>query len=222
MSSSEAAMRTVHLARLRFISRTAITALLSLIVPALAHAQTDTLPDHDWTHCSTLRLAAGVASADSEAGAGLGGGFGWTLNRRLALNADAVWFDRPAGEERFAGGVTAEVALADDWRVLPYVDAGFGVSIASFDLAKRAPSDFYDRRIAEDERSTGVTRTFADPAFIVGAGAKALVTRTIEVRPGVSAIVAWRDGRTAVTTLVSVGVNFHLENRAITPDRRSR
>lgn len=194
----------------------AMTALMVLAFPGRIFAQ-ETRPEHDWSRCSALNLSLGVATSDSELGGAYGGGVRWGLRRWLALNADGLWLPRPDGEKRFAAGVTAEFSIVDEWGARPFVQAGLGASVATFDLSRRSMPGFYARRLAPDVGEHAMARTFTDPALFVGAGLKSLVARNLELRPGVSTIIAMHDGRTNVTALITLGVSFHIENRAITP-----
>jgi len=192
------------------------TALLVLAFPGWAFAQTER-PEHDWSRCSALNASIGLATNDSELGGVYGGGVGWGLKQWFTLNADALWLPRPEGEDRFAAGVTADFSFADEWGAVPFVQVGFGASVARFDLSRRAMPDFYGRRLGAEERQQAMARTFTDPALFVGAGFRSLVTSNLELRPGVSTIIAMRDGRTDVTALVTLGISVHIEHRAITP-----
>jgi hypothetical protein len=90
-----------------------------------------------------------------------------------------------------------------------------GVLVASFDVDRHAPPEYYGRRIGAP--GVGRTHGFTDPAAALGAGVNVQIARHVSVRPEVEAIVAWRDGRSFIVTGAAVQLAYHFERHVVTP-----
>src|SRR5262252_1940511 len=124
----------------------------SLFVVGLATAQllaapsafAQTYPDHDWTHGSTLQLFGGAAMApSSDTHPTLGAGLGWEINRWVSIEGIGAWLVARHDNEAFAAEMTAVANLTHPRTIVPYLGAGVGMYVASFDSGSGAMPPFY-------------------------------------------------------------------------------
>lgn len=194
--------------------------LVALLGATDARAQTAT-DTYEWTRRFTANAFAGVATAPGDTGAAAGAGVGWGVARRWIVEGSGTWFDRPGGAEAFAATLTAQVMLSERRPVLPYLEAGFGMYAATFDTSRVSPPAFYARRFGDGNGGPAESRqSFRDPSIVVGGGMHVLVGRNFGLRPEVKATIVLDGGHTYVVTAVAMRLAYHIEPRAITPDRR--
>ena len=156
----------------------ALAAQLALATTLVAQERTG----YDWSHGTTWTGIVGAASAESaDTRATLGGGFGWTLNHWVAIEASGQWLVPRTEDHGFSADLMAVVNLARNSRVIPFVGGGMGLYIASFDTTTGTIPDFYQARIPE---SSGIThRTFTDPMFAFSAGVDIAARARWSIRP---------------------------------------
>lgn len=178
-------------------------------------------PQNTWSRGTTIEVSAGAATASSRTGAALGGGVGWEITPQLALYGSLNWLDRPGRAEAFGADLTVQYVLTPPLAMAPYVKGGVGVHRASFDSPLDEVPEFYRRRL-ESDPGPFVARTFTDPSFVVGAGARYLASRQWSIQPEVTAAVLRRQARSHVITSVVLRVGYHFEDHPITPSRQRK
>ena len=182
---------------------------VTLCEAAAASAQTDYSGDQ-WRHGTTLNVSGGAASASSEAGAVVGAAVGWEIKPWLAVEGGGSWLDREKGAEAFAAELTALIGLRRASPVTPFVEGGFGLYRASFDLSQGPPPGFYGRRLATPSNITS-TVSFTDPSFIVGIGLNVFVTPHLALRPDIGVRLVRRDSQSYVVSALMVHLAYHFE-----------
>jgi hypothetical protein len=169
-------------------------------------------PGNAWSHGTTLSVSAGAATGSSETGAQVGGTIGWEITPRIAVEGNGTWFDRRNGAEAFAATLAVQAALTRTGPVAPFVEGGFGLYRASFDISRSAVPGFYRDRMTPGAIGYSVTNTFTDPAVLVGAGLNVFATPHIAIRPQVEAWIVTRNSQSYVMTAVAVRAAYHFEN----------
>jgi hypothetical protein len=193
--------------------------LLPLIGAVTANAQPPLKTAYESeTHCSSLDVFGGVASAESTAGGLAGGGAGWQITPWFGLEGEAFWADRSGSESGFSAAIHARWNLVRGWRVMPYAKTGAGLYRASFDASDDTMPSFYRDRL--EDRQMGANRAFADPAVIAGGGLDILLSRRVSLRPQGEAMVVLDHGKSRVMPAFTVHMAFHFDEHPITPSRR--
>jgi hypothetical protein len=164
-----------------------------------------------------LALTGGAATASSDTGPTVALTLGWEITPRLGIEGTGAWLDRHDGADAFSGAILFQTSVLRPRPSAPFVEGGFGLYRASFDLTRSTIPSFYADRITAS-RVTGVTtNTFTDPALFVGAGYNAFVSRHIAIRPQVEATIVMRNSQTYVVTSVAIRAAYHFEDHPITP-----
>jgi len=190
-------------------------ALAATLVAAGARAQTS--PNVNvWTHGTTLAATGGAATASSDVGPMAALTMGWEITPRVGIEGTGAWLDRHDGAQAFWGALAFQASLMRPRPAAPFVEGGFGLYRASFDRTRSTIPRFYADRIAATG-ATGAMSTFTDPAFFVGAGYNAFVSRHIAIRPQVEATIVTRNSQTYVVTSVAIRFAYHFEDHPITP-----
>lgn len=188
-------------------------ALVAALIAAPLRAQT-TPPFHIWT---TLAVTGGAATASSDTGAMTALTMGWEITPRMGIEGTGAWLDRHDGAEAFSGALAFQTSLMRPRPLAPFVEGGFGLHRASFDRTRSTIPAFYADRIAAVSVTGSTTSTFTDPAFFIGAGVNAFVSRHIAFRPQVEATIVTRHSQTYVVTSVAIRAAYHFEDHPITP-----
>jgi len=184
--------------------------------PPSAFAQT--YPDHDWTHGSTLQLFGGAAMApSSDTHSTLGAGLGWEINRWVSVEGTGAWLVPRHGNEAFAAEMTAIANLTHPRTVVPYLGAGVGMYIASFDNSSGTIPPFYRQRFSGSSVTT--RQTFTDPSFVFAAGANVFTGTHVSIRPDVTIRVVTNGGDAYPVTTVAVHFSYHFETHGAKPER---
>ena len=197
------------------MTRSAVLFVAFILGQALASpASAQTAAKHDWTHGTTLTGQAGAAAAASaDTRATFGGGFGWAINHWTGIEASGAWLVPRQEDHGFAADLMALVNLTRHTRVVPFVGAGAGLYIASFDTSAGAVPDFYQARISGASASTH--RTFTDPMFAFSGGVDIVARGRWSIRPAVDVKLV-TDGSSAYTiTIAAVRIAYHFERRDI-------
>lgn len=189
---------------------------LMLVVPAAVAAQPAS-PATTWTRGTTLNLFGGVASASSDAGALVGGGVGWEIAPHFGIEGTVSWLDRPGDAEAFAAGLTAHAALTGTRPVVPFLKGGIGLYRATIGPSLTDVPEFYRRRLDAGSSLAGSSRTFTDPAFLVGGGVDVFTSRHLAIRPEIEAMIVRRQSQSHVVTAVRVHLAYHVEEHPVTP-----
>jgi hypothetical protein len=193
---------------------------IAVTLPSSAGAQTGSTVEYDWTRRVTMNGFGGVASGASDPSAVFGAGVGWGIAPRWTLEGSGAWFAREAGAESFGASLTAQVSLGRRLPALPYLKAGIGMYLTSFDLSRTTPPEFYRRRIGPGGPATGPRHEFRDPSIVLGGGVNVLVGRRIGIRPEVETTVVVRGGHAHAVTAGLLRIAYHFETHQITPARR--
>jgi hypothetical protein len=190
-------------------------ALAAALLAAPLRAQT--APVVNVWRGTTLAVTAGAATASSDVGAMAALTIGWEFTPWMGIEGSGAWLDRHDGADAFSGALVFQTAIMRPRPSAPFVEAGFGLYRASFDRTRNTIPAFYADRIAAAGVTGSTTSTFTDPAFFVGAGYNAFVSRHIAIRPQVEATIVTRNSRTYVVTSVAIRAAYHFEDHPITP-----
>ena len=181
-------------------------AQLALASPLLAQERSG----YDWSHGTTMTGLVGAASAESaDTRATLGGGFGWTLNHWVTVEASGNWLVARHGDQGFSADLTAVVNLARRGRVIPFVGGGMGLYIASFDTTTGTIPDFYQARIPENSAAT--RRQFTDPMFAFSIGADIATRARWSIRPVVDLKLVTDGSSVYPITIAAVHIMYRFE-----------
>ena len=135
---------------------------------------------------------------------------GWELNRWSSIEARGSWFVPQNGSSGFSADIGALVNVIPRQRVTPYVGASFGLYMATFDSGTTPLPPFYQDR---DDGPAGLT--FTDPALRLTAGVDIMSARRLTVRPEVSSLLVWRDGRSETMVTVGVRLGYRFEHKTV-------
>jgi len=184
----------------------ALVAQLTVASPLIAQDHST----YDWSHSTTLTGLVGAASAESaDTRATLGGGFGWTLNRWVTVEASGNWLVPRHEDHGFSADLTAVVNLVRQGRVIPFVGGGMGLYIASFDTTTGTIPGFYQERIPEDSAITH--RTFTDPMFAFSAGVDIATQARWSIRPVVELKLVTDGSSVYPITIAAVHITYRFE-----------
>jgi hypothetical protein len=195
---------------MRSTFRAAVLTTAGLLTAAPAGAQG--ADGSIWQYGTTLTLNPGVASANSEAGATLGGAIGWEVTPRFGVEGLGTWLNRPESSEAFSAAIRARYALMPRPSA-PFVEGGFGMYLTTIDPVSGSIPEFYRNRMDDPTRR----QTFTDPAFFVGGGWTFFVSRHISLQPAVEATIVTRDGHGFTLTGAGVRLGYHFENHPVAP-----
>jgi hypothetical protein len=197
------AFRSLHLA-------------LFFLFAAGSAAMAQSVPDHPWSHGTTINLFTGVATASSNVGMTAGGAAGWEVTRLFGIEGIAEWLDRPQGEEGFAVTLTGQLNLAGARPIVPFVKGGIGFYRATFDSTAVDIPDFYRGRIGT-AAPLETRQTYTDPSFVIGGGVNFFVSRHWAIRPDVGLTIVKDHGASYLITGVTVHMGYHFEDHPVTP-----
>lgn len=201
----------------RAFARAFWLALAAVLVAAPLRAQPTTPTFHIWTHGTTLAVTGGAAVASSDAGAMAALTMGWEITPRMGIEGTGAWLDRHDGAEAFSAAIAFQTSLMRPRPAAPFVEGGFGLYRASFDRTRSSIPSFYADRITAAGAAGALMNTFTDPAFFVGAGYNAFISRHIAIRPQVEATIVARNSQTYIVTSVAIRAAYHFEDHPITP-----
>jgi hypothetical protein len=161
-------------------------------------------------HGTTVAIAAGAASEGGRLGAVAAGTIGWEVDSRATVVSTFCWLDRGASGDAFAGAFALDVTLLPARVAAPFVEGGFGLYRAFYDLSTAAVPGFYrDRRDANN--TAGVLATFTDPMILIGAGVNVFATPHFAIRPQVEAFVVVHGSQRYVAAAFTVRAAYTLE-----------
>jgi hypothetical protein len=203
---------------MRAIIRVTSAACIMLVVAASARAQTAIRPN-EWSQGTTLNGFVGVPFESGETGVALGGGVGWEITPRYAIEATGSWLDFDDSATGFAGSIALRTRLFGRRTVDPFLQGGIGMYRASFGSTENLPP-FYEGRASARELLGSVT--FTDPTLIAGGGVNIFLNRHLALRPDVAATFVLNDGRHEVITTAAIHLVFHFEDHPVTPALRPR
>jgi hypothetical protein len=168
-------------------------------------------------------LDGGLASGSPGTGPAIGARLTFDLGDRLALEGSGEWLSRGDGAHGSSVAASLLVDLTDRKRTaVPYLAVGGGIYGA---MSGMGSGRFFGNMDAQysGSQTTGMhgvgsmqgaydggwnTRSSTDPAISLGGGLRMDVSDRVFVRPDVRALVAFADGRSYTTALVTVGVGY--------------
>jgi len=166
-------------------------------------------------HGTTAAVAAGLASDDTGVAAVAAGTIAWQVDSRASVVSTFHWLHHGRGADAFAGAFAIDVNLLPRRVASPFVEGGFGLYRAFFDVARRAVPPFYRDRV-NMANAAGTTVSFADPMMIVGAGINIYATPHFALRPQVEAFVVAHGSQRYIATAITVRVAYNLEHHPFT------
>ena len=194
----------------------ACTAVMALMMAPDAWGQTTT---EDWRRGTTLAGFIGAASPSSETSAAAGAALGWELTPHFTIEGRAIWMDAGHRADSFAALLGVRVPLLPARPFVPFVSAGAGVFLATFDSTSSTMPHFYQRRMMSG--STGFQgRTFEDFVASLGGGADVFLARHLALRPEVAVLIVTTTSDTRTVPVLGVQLAYHFESHPITPARR--
>lgn len=195
-----------------------VLAVVSITLMCSATASAQSVRPAEWSHATTLSGFAGGAADGTRAGPSLGGGAGWEVTPRFALDATGAWTTFGAGADAFSASMRLRVRLAGHRTVDPFVQGGVGLYRAMFESSETELPEFYRRRV--DPLPGGLTgMTFTDPTLVTGGGVSIFLTRHFALRPEAEVTFVLRDGSHVLTSFLVHAV-FHFEEHPVTPTVR--
>jgi hypothetical protein len=180
--------------------------LLALAAPVSAQ----TAPSNDWTHGTTLDLFGGAALAPSADPRGaLGGTIGWEINHRVGIEGAGAWIIPRQSDQAFMAELKTVVNLTRPNTAVPFVGAGVGMYLATFDAGSGSIPPFYQQRMSG--AVAGSSQSFTDPSLILSGGFSLIVNRHVSVRPEVSVRWVLHDSDSYAVTMIAVHAIYHFE-----------
>jgi hypothetical protein len=187
-----------------------------VLLCAMSASAQSASPSNPWRHGTTLNVFTGGARAETDNQFLLGGAMGWEITPTLAIEGSGYWFDRNTEPDAFAAALKLQAGLPVGRPVVPFVAAGIGLYLASFDATTSTIPDFYRNRIASTGTSAGSVHTFTDPSFIAAGGVNLFVSRHVSIRPDVEAMFVRANSQGYLVMVAAVHVAYHFENHPMT------
>lgn len=190
--------------------------VLALLAPAMALGQADQAM---WQRGTTLSVFGGGAFTSNHEAPLIGAALGWEFTPRLAVEGGAAWLRWNERSDGFSADLRVRVPILSARPVVPYIAGGVGLHRASFDSPGDDLPPFYRARATGSRPRLGATAAFTDPTLVLAGGLDIFVTRTMAVRPDVSAAVVMRDGRTRTLATAAIHLAYHFEEHLAVPRR---
>ena len=181
-----------------------------------ANAQTET--SVDWHRGTTLGAFVGAASASSDTDASAGLSLGWEITPRFGVEGRGLWFLAGSDQDGFAATLAGRFALQPARPLVPFVTAGVGMYLASFEASAANVPDFYRTRLT----SAGLPETFTDFMLSFGGGVEMFVTRHFALRPEVNVLLVTSESSARAVAVYGAQLTYHFEDHVITPARNTR
>jgi hypothetical protein len=195
------------------MTRNSVLAIGALVLTQIASppvVSAQSLPDHQWSHGTTLDVFGGSAVAPSAETRGtMGAAFGWEFNHRISVEGSGTWLLARREDEGFAAELKALANLTRPNRLVPFLGAGVGLYRASFDATQAGLPDFYQQRSTGSAFAT--RRTFTDPTLVFAGGVNIFTGAHFSIRPDVSVRLVTRHSDTYAVTIAAVHVTYHFE-----------
>lgn len=185
-----------------------LIASLTAGVPAAAQS----LPDHPWSHGTTLGVFGGSATASETQGT-LGAMLGWEINRRVAIEGTGAWVVPRDGDKAFAAELTVLANLTRPNTVVPFVAGGVGMYLATFDSAAGPLPPFYQHRVTPSYGGGPIS--FTDPSLVVAAGIDIFAGSHLSFRPEVSMRTVLDNSDSYKVTMVTLRATYHFERHTL-------
>jgi outer membrane protein with beta-barrel domain len=194
---------------LRLVCGSLAVSLCALAAPASAQ----TPPGNTWSHGTTLDLFGGAALAPSTDTRGaLGGTIGWEINRRLEIEGGGTWIIPRQDDQAFMAELKAVTNLTKPNAAVPFVGAGVGMYLATFESGSSSIPAFYQSRMRG--APAGSSQTFTDPSLVLAGGVNIFAGEHISLRPEVSIRWVLANSDSYPVTMVAVHAIYHFEKHA--------
>jgi hypothetical protein len=189
---------------------TLAVSLMALATPVSAQ----TAPSNPWSHGTTLDLFGGGALAPSADMRGaLGGTIGWEVNRHLEIEGAGTWIVPRERDQAFMAELKGVFNLTGPNAAVPFVGAGVGMYLATFDAGSSSIPAFYQARMAG--AVAGSSQSFTDPSLILAGGFNITGSRHVSLRPEVSVRWVLHDSDSYAVTMLAVHFIYHFEDHRI-------
>jgi hypothetical protein len=162
-------------------------------------------------HGTTVAVAGGIGSEGAGFSPVAAGTVGWEVDSRASVMSTLYWLHRGNGADAFAGAFALEVKLSPQRVATPFLEGGFGLYRAFYDLSRTAVPGFYRDRV-NGNNVAGRVVSFADPMILIGAGINIFATPHFALRPQLEAFVVMRGSQRYVATAFTVRAAYNLEH----------
>ena len=184
--------------------------LMAMATPVSAQ----TGQSHPWSHGTTLDLFGGAALAPSADMRGaLGGTIGWEVNHRVEIEGAGTWIVPVERDRAFMAELKGVFNLTNPSGAVPFVGAGVGMYLATFDAGSSAIPAFYQPRMTG--APAGSSRSFTDPSLILSGGFNIVASRHVSLRPEVSVRWVLHDSDSYAVTVLAFHAVYHFEEHGI-------
>jgi hypothetical protein len=173
----------------------------------------ETVPGKEWRHGTTLGVFAGSATASPDTRGTLGAALGWEINHRVELEGTGAWLVARHGDEAFAAELKVLANLTRPNTVVPYLGAGVGMYLATFDMTSGTLPAFYQQRVAGTV--AGTQKSFVDPSFIFAGGCDIFASKHFSIRPEISVRLVTHGSDSYAVTMATVRVSYHVESHDV-------
>ena len=189
--------------------------LMALATPVSAQtAQTQTAQSSQWTHGTTLDLFGGAALAPSaDMRAALGGTIGWEVNHHVGIEGAGTWVVPREHDQAFMAELKGVFNLTSPNAAVPFVGAGVGMYLATFDVGSSSIPAFYQPRMTS--APAGSSQSFTDPSLILTGGFNIMTSRHVSSKPEVSVRWVLHDSNSYAVTVLAVHAIYHFEDHGI-------
>jgi len=184
--------------------------LMALATPVSAQTA-QTVQSHPWSHGTTLDLFGGAALAPSADMRGaLGGTIGWEVNHHVEIEGAGTWIVPRDSDQAFMAELKGVFNLTRPNAAVPFVGAGVGMYLATFDAGSNAIPAFYQPRMAG--AAAGSSQSFTDPSLILAGGFNIIASRHVSLKPEVSVRWVLHDSDSYAVTMLAVHFVYHFED----------
>ena len=179
-----------------------------LLLASPVSAQTSGNP---WSHGTTLDLFGGAALAPSaDARGALGGTIGWEINHRLEIEGAGTWIIPRQSDQAFTAELKAIVNLTNPNAAVPFVGAGVGMYLATFEAGGASIPPFYQPRMSG--APAGSLQSFTDPSLVFTGGVSIYAGQHVSLRPEVSVRWVMHASDSYAVTVAAVHFIYHFED----------
>jgi hypothetical protein len=194
-----------------------IVAAAVAVSPQLAQGQTT--GKTDFRRGTALAGFVGAASPTSDTDLAAGAAIAWELTPHFTVEGRGIWLDAGPRANAFAALLGARVPLLPDRPIVPFVSAGVGVYLTTFDAVVPAMPRFYQRRMMP--RAGGWNgQTFDDFAVAMGGGADFFLAQHLALRPELTILLVTTRSSAQAVPVFGAQLAYHFESHPITPAMR--
>ena len=185
--------------------------VFAAILLALAWPISAQTAGNQWSHGTTLDLFGGAALApDADARGALGGTIGWEINHHVEIEGAGTWIIPRQSDQAFTAELKGIVNLTNPNTAVPFVGAGVGMYLATFDAGSASIPPFYQPRMSG--APAGSSQSFTDPSLVLTGGVSIHTGRHVSFRPEVSVRWVLHDSDSYAVTVVAVHAIYHFED----------